>query len=259
MANIAIGPGISIGGGITFTSNPGVSDPYFANVSLLLTGQGTAGSSSIVDSSANAWTITNGSSLIKYNATSPQIGTTSMNFPGTGNYLRIPQTGVANVGSGNFTIESWVKFSSTTTNQTVLWLNGAPGINAYGGIRVDLSNGTSGVFRHLIGYTGTSWATTGLYSTTVLSNNTWYYYTLVRSGTTITVYVNGVSEGTYNAGANSIYSAAENWIGAKNTGSAGTPTVNTPVTGYMEQLRITVGVARYTSNFTPPNTLMPTS
>ena len=253
---ITIGPGINIGPGIQISSFP--PDPYFANVSLLLTGQGTSGSSSIVDSSNNAWTITNASNLVTYNTTSPQVGTSSMRFPGTGNYLRIPQSGVANLGAGNFTIECWMKFDSASTYQTILWLNGAPGVNAYAGIRVDISNTNSGVFRNLIGYTGTSWATTTFYSTSTISSGTWYYYTLVRNGTTITCYVNGVSESTFNAGTNSIYSAAENWIGAKNTGSAGTPTVNTPVTGYIEQLRITVGVARYTANFTPPTELMPT-
>lgn len=259
MAVIEIGPGIEVGPGITISS-PTV-DPYFANVSLLLTGQGTVSSSAIVDSSPNAWTVTNNSNLVTYSATSPQVGDTSMRFTGTGNYLRIPQTGVANVGSGNFTIEAWVKFDSPSTYQTLFWFNGAPGGNAYAGIRVDMSGsgGTANVFRHLISYTGTSWATTSFYSTTVLSSGTWYYYTLVRNGATMTVYVNGTAEGTFNIAANSIYSAAENWIGAKNTGSAGTPTVAQPVTGYVEQLRFTTGVARYTGNFTPPVDLMPTS
>lgn len=257
MASIVIGPGINIGPGITFESL-GV-DPYYANVSLLLTGQGTPSSSSIVDSSVNNWAITNNSNLVTYNATSPQVGSTSMRFTGTGNYLRIPQSGVANVGNGDFTLEGWVKFDTATTYQTIIWLNGAPGTNAYAGIRVDISNSTSGVFRNFISYTGTGWATSSLYTTTTINSNTWYYYTMVRSGTTITVYTNGVAEGTYTVGANSIYSAAENWIGAKNIGSAGTPSVNQPVTGYIEQLRLTVGVARYTTDFTPPTTLMPTS
>jgi hypothetical protein len=256
---LVIGSGITVGGGITVANENTVQDPYFANVSLLLTGQGTDGSSAIVDSSSNAWTIANSSNLVKYNATSPQVGSTSMRFSGTGNYLRIPQTGVANFGSGNFTIEGWMKFDSFASTQTILWLNGAPGINVFAGIRVDLNNTSPGLFRQLIGYTGTSWATSTLYTTTVMSTNTWYYYTMVRNGTTIKVYVNGVAEATYTVGANSIYSAAENWISAKNTGTALSPTVYQPITGYIEQLRITTGVARYTADFTPPNTLMPTS
>lgn len=261
MSEFSIGTGITIGTGIAITSDGTVTDPYFANVSLLLTGQGTVNSRVIVDSSINSWNITNGTNSISYSANNPKVGTTSIAFPGIGSYLRIPQAGVANFGSGNWTIEGWMKFSSAATYQTILWLNGVPGANAYGGVRLDISNGAGNAnkLRILIGYTGVGWATTNLYSTTLLSNNIWYYFTLVRNGATVTLYVNGVAEGTYNIGANSIYSAAENWIGAKNTGSAGTPLVNTPMTGNIEQLRITTGVARYTANFTPPNTLMPTS
>lgn len=260
MAGIEIAGGVTFGGGVTITPPSVATDPYFANVSLLLTGQGTAGSTAIVDSSPNAWAVTNGSNRVTYSATSPQIGTTSMRFPGTGNYLRIPQVGVANVGTGNFTIEAWMKFDSVSTTQTLLWFNGVLDGNGYAGIRVDISTTYGPVFRHYLSSTAGSWRTTSLVTTTSMSTNTWYYWTMVRNGATITVYVNGVAEATYNIAANSIYSnVAENWIGAKNFGTAGSPSVNQPMAGYIEQLRFTTGVARYTTNFTPPVDLMPTS
>jgi len=90
-------------------------------------------------------------------------------------------------------------------------------------------------------------------SATAYSLSTWYHVALVRSGSTITMYVNGTSVGTYT------YSTAL----TDKTAIVGTATDNRQTTnawkfnGYIDDLRITSNFARYTSTFTPPTAAFP--
>lgn len=78
---------------------------------------------------------------------------------------------------------------------------------------------------------------------TALSNNTWYRWAAVRSGGVTTLYIEGVSQGTWTDTTN--FSGGVLGIGM----SAGNPgTYN--FCGWMDQIRVSK-IARYTSNFTP--------
>lgn len=77
-----------------------------------------------------------------------------------------------------------------------------------------------------------------------LTANAWQHIAIVRSGNTWTVYVNGVSAGS---GTNSSsFDCTVSGIGGSVSG------INY-FNGYVDELRITRGVARYTANFTPPS------
>lgn len=136
-------------------------------------------------------------------------------------------------------------------------VGGVPSANAYAAVRLDISNGGTGrTIRVLLGNaTGTGWTNTSMYSTTQLTGSVWYYLTLVRDGTLVTLYVNGVPEASITVSAGlTLYPGAGafgyNWIGAKNTSSnIDGISVNQPVTGYVQDFRITKGIARYTANF----------
>ena len=73
----------------------------------------------------------------------------------------------------------------------------------------------------------------------------------MRSGTTMTYYVNGVSAGSNTVSGVQTASATTNLvvIGSKDSGLAAYGTL-----GYIADLRITNGYARYTTTFTPPTT-----
>jgi hypothetical protein len=79
----------------------------------------------------------------------------------------------------------------------------------------------------------------------------WVHIALVRVGTTVTLYKNGVGGTTATSSQNFI--SQNVFVGADD--SAGSGTLN----GYINDVRITNGVARYTSNFTPPTAAFPTS
>jgi hypothetical protein len=95
-------------------------------------------------------------------------------------------------------------------------------------------------------YNGTSYVGTG----TVLYNQ-WTYVAWVRSGTTMTFYVNGVAGGTATISGTQAGTATTNpvIIGIKDSNLSGYGTL-----GYIADLRITNGYARYSTTFTPPTT-----
>ncbi len=81
--------------------------------------------------------------------------------------------------------------------------------------------------------------------------STWVHVAMVRSGTNGALYINGESVGTINNLNTPQGSVKPVRIGSKSVGSGGN--YNTIFfNGYIDDLRITKGVAIYTSNFTPP-------
>ena len=168
-----------------------------------------------------------------------KYGSSSMSFDGTGDYLKIPYSPSFNFGTGNFTIEGWVYLNSLsasyyvvagtfTTGTTDEWL-------------IQIAN--NGNIRFLtIGSDDGEGAT---FRSASITTSTWYHLAAVRSGTTVTLYVNGTSVGSY-TNSNSIGSVSKVlYIGIQNAGTW-------PLDGYIDDLRITRGYARYTTTFTPP-------
>ena len=144
--------------------------------------------------------------------------------------------------SSAFTIEAWVFLSSSQSNQTLV--NMALPHNT---LVISLNRGGSGRTYVYIG-NGSSW--TGAPAINSGSGNTiainqWYHVALTSDGTTLRLFHNGIIVGTSATLPSGFQGYAR--IGAINTGSA-----SEYFNGYMEDFRITKGVARYTANFTPP-------
>jgi hypothetical protein len=89
-------------------------------------------------------------------------------------------------------------------------------------------------------------------ATSALSTNVWYYCALVKSGPTFTMYLNGTAVGTSTT---TQYSTANQslQIGTYNNGIYAGDNFN----GYINDVRITKGVARYTANFSVPTEAFP--
>jgi hypothetical protein len=217
------------------------ADPYYSSVSLLVSGDGANGSQAFTDTSSIPKTITTygntqvSTSVVKY-------GSGSMYFDGNGDYLSTPASAAFAFGTGSFTIEMWYYPVSVTSSWPFMWSNG----NGYPTNCISINDRHAQhntVFSVTLGNYQPS-NDTALNGTTVVANNRWYHLALVRNGTTISLYVNGVSE------ASITYSGSLD--GGTSEASIIGGSTSAYCNGYIDDLRITKGVARYIGNFTPP-------
>ena len=167
--------------------------------------------------------------------TQSKFGGSSMYFDGTGDGLIGPSTQLASFGTGDFTIESWVYLTTISGADRYLFTTG---------------NGIDTSLKLYIGSTGeivifTSFGTR-LSSTNPLVVNTWTHVAVRRYNGTLAVYLNGVQNGTAS------YSTAIDCNGNISVGSDNNG--GSSMIGYLDDFRVTKGIARYTSNFTPPTT-----
>jgi hypothetical protein len=159
-------------------------------------------------------------------------------FDGTGDYLTVSGTSTAcSFPAGtDFTIECWF-FNRATTDQGTLWSN-TSSIGASESLRIWFGSNIN---------TLTVWSTytVKITASSSFSNNVWNHVAVVRSGTTLTLYQNGINVGS--ASNNQSFTADDFTIGS--LGGSGGPY---PMNGVVSNLRVVKGTALYTANFTPP-------
>jgi hypothetical protein len=222
-------------------------DTSFANVTLLLSGD------NLLDTSTSPKTVTaNGNATIS--TTTKKYGTGSFYLDGN-SYFSIPGGSHFDFGTGDFTIEFWLNLSAITGS----WAGGYlttwhdPGASSTNGWSISSSNNST--FDISFGGMLNSSSNYGMPGVDLTPYaNTWVHYAVTRTGATLTQYLNGTQKNTYNIGAGTpiYYPSTPLWIGKWGNGFNG-------ITGYMDDIRITKGAARYTANFTPPTTALPTS
>lgn len=226
-----------------FASGP--SDPYWANVSALLHFNGSNGSTTITDEvSGNVWTANNGAAL---STAQSKFGGSSVLFDGVNDYLSIPDSSKFKFGTGDFTIEAWVDPLSTpgANSATIFARNSLSNDKDYAlGI-----NSQNKVFFYMHSIAATAVITTEY----VFNLSGWHHVALVRQGTTFKIYFDGVEKGV---GTSSASTENGSFTGPYTIGSDQTGN-DLPLHGYIDELRITKGVARYTANFTPQTQQFP--
>jgi hypothetical protein len=205
------------------------SDPNFSEVSLLLRMNGSNGGTTFTDSSANAFTVTAAGS-VSTSAAQSKFGGASGLF--AGGYLQISSNSAFGLGTGDFTIECWVRPTSTTP------VGGLVNIGRYdSGLLWRVGSNQDSLY---FNGADTNWS-----AFTYAPVDTWTHLALVRSGSAVAVYADGVSVHTRTSSAN-LNSANAVIIGT------GAHSVGEVYSGYIDELRIVKGTAIYTANFTPP-------
>ncbi len=217
-------------------------DPDFANVVLLLNCDGTNGATAFPDSSPAANSVTaNGDAQVSTAA--PRFGTGAGLFDGSGDYLSMPITPALDLSHvGPFTVEGWFRPADVSNSDSLLILGCRDSSNS-NGFTLGFRGDTQTLRFQLFGTGGT----TATVATSAV-NNTWYHFAIVFDGTFITVYFDGV--GGTPAPAGPVFDAfvtAQLRVGADVFSSL----TGNYWHGQLDELRITSGIARYTSNFTP--------
>jgi hypothetical protein len=164
-----------------------------------------------------------------------KYGTGSLAFDGTGDRLVARGNPAFNFGSGDFTVECWLYLNSVSANQ---WIVGPDNTVTYPWVMQTV--GTA--IRFISNNAANDFRPTSF----TLTTGTWNHFAVTRSGSTMRWFTNGTLNGsqTYS---NSIGSDTINLqMGTTGSGSGD------PLNGYIDDLRITKGVARYTSSFTAP-------
>jgi hypothetical protein len=172
-----------------------------------------------------------------------KYGTGSMYFDGTGDYLKVPSAQFQNFafGTGDFTIECWLYQIAFSSDMVIAasFSSWAATVNFYFGTRAGTPNilifrGGNGIPITLNGNTG-------------ITTSTWTHVAVCRAAGVTRMFVGGVAQANTHTGSNNISATTQSiGIGAANDGTE-------PMNGYLDDLRVTKGYARYTSNFTPPS------
>jgi hypothetical protein len=160
-------------------------------------------------------------------------------FAGNGNYISTPDHGDFNFGSGDFTIDFWAyptSFGGQKKMYTQLVGNGYSPFSLYfdgntlkinatsTGSNWDIANGTS------VGY--------------VLLTNRWIHIACCRTGGNIYTFLGGSLTGIISTSATLYNAIGDIRIGDDN-GSQG-------FVGYLDEYRVSKGIARWSNNFVPP-------
>lgn len=216
-----------------------VCDPYWNNVQLLLPMDGTNGSTTFPDLSTNAHTMiaAGGANITTSN---PKFGSGSFVGPSVG-YLQSPTITASpelDISTGDFTIEMWALPTSTGD------FFGVGTFGSTGGISVGLGGGGP-QYAPQIWNGSTFTAMTPIGGITL---NAWSHIALVRSGSNFYFFQNGVLSSTLSyAGSLQLQTNASVFVGLQSQSSGFV------WPGQIDDFRLTVGVARYTANFTPPS------
>lgn len=215
----------------------GGNDAY---TKLLLHFNGADESTTFTDSSASAHEDTaNGDAQL--DTAQKKFGTASGLFDGTGDFVDFADHSDFEMGGGDFTIDFW--FRPTNTSAGLRHLVGKYTFGVYSPWFI-YQEGTSVKLYASSNGSGFDVAVARTIATGI-SADTWYHIAYVRNGTTYTTYKDGVQSDTFENASTLYDSAMPVRIGASSSTQQG-------YLGHIDELRISKGIARWTSNFTPP-------
>ena len=216
-------------------------DLYRSQVSLLLHGNGTNGSTTITDSSPSPKTVTPvGNAQIS--TAQSKFGGASIAFDGTGDYLTTQSSNEFNFGSSDFTIEFWIKSTKAGRQDPVGW-NYIFSSAGWAGFVFNLSTGSIAWFENTnsrISALSTGW-----------NNGEWNHIAVTRSGNSVRMFLSGNQVGSTYTTSHSYGADSAGFRIGDIVGGGGS------VDGYIDDLRITKGISRYNATFTPPTAQFP--
>ena len=219
-----------------------VGDDKFDKVVALFNFDGSDG-----DRTTSGLDASNNNLSLTYDSAGDELSTTQKKFGSTSLYIadnvRVASTEGFNMGTGDFTMEAWFYFTTLSAGFGIFdqWNSGTSLA------RSQLWHGSSagGQLKFYHSIAGQSTQTISFANPTI-STGSWIHLALVRQGGTVKLYVNGTADSTSGSTSGNVHRTDDMWFGDQQTGGGNAPQY------YMDDLRITKGAARYTSNFTAP-------
>ena len=163
-----------------------------------------------------------------------------MYFDGAGDYLvsNSATTDLYAFGTGDFTIEMWIRFNAVNTIQAVYDSRANSTQGAYQLIYLN----SDATIRYYV-------SSADRITSSAISSGVWYHLAIARSGTSTKMFIDGTQAGsTYTDSTSYLNGSGRPWIGFNAFNSNPDQALN----AYVDDLRVTKGVARYTANFTAP-------
>lgn len=213
------------------------NDSFFSSVGLLMHMDGTNGSTVFAD--VKGKTITRNGS-VQISTLQSKFGGASALFDGNGDFLSIPSSSDISPESTDFTWECWIRPTANINSGTSVAIlgNAVGGSTGNAGLFLCLVN-SKVVFRHWVN--GSGWAT----SSQTISANDWYHIAGTKIGTTLQVFVDGV-KGT--VGSTTLEVQNNGFTIGSVPGNSG---FALDYTGFIDEVRLTKPIVRYSDNFTP--------
>jgi len=212
---------------------------------LLLHCDGVDGSQLFPDASASDHTVTAHADA-QVDTALQEFGTGSLLLDGTGDYLSVQNHADFNFGVGDFTIDCWVRWGETPTGSQAIMAHYDQGTNQRAWSFLATATGFSVYFSDDGAHSDGHFVI--LPWTYSIVADTWYHLALVRSGNNVILFVDGILQSSQAMNYTLHDSTANVTIGCSLV--SGSPATDI-MTGNVDELRVSKGIARWTANFIP--------
>lgn len=206
-----------------------------ANTQMLIHCDGADTSTVFTDVSQNGFSVTR-SGNAQVDTGQSKFGGASLQLDGTTDYLTVGDDAALRPGTGDFTIDYWIRYAAVTKFHT-------PVGKGYTGSGEILFQTDGNANPKLTVYLSGSAI---VVDATAASQETWYHYAIVRASGTLYIFRDGVQTASASNSTN-LNTTSDFIIGAGGGASLGSNSVQ----GHMDEFRYS-DTARWTSTFTPP-------
>lgn len=216
----------------------GGNDAY---TSLLLHCDGADGSTTFTDVSAQGLTVSaNGTAQV--DTAQSKFGGASLLLDGNSDYILVTDNGSLDFGTGDFTVDMWVR-PSASISSGVFMLIGARG-STNGDWALFIDGGHLAFARAFSAYLMQAPVSTW-------TVGQWYHVAISRSGTSMKMFIDGVTVASAFVADSLNIANSTMAIGAGQT-TSNSSTIGRYFPGHMDEIRVSKGIARWTADFTPP-------
>lgn len=224
------------------------TDPYFSNVISLLHFNGSDGSTTFTDQKGKTWTA--GGAGVELDTGIKKYGSAAL-LTTNGKGLSTPDHTDWDFGSGDFCIEGWAYEVNQAASFAWIIFKGASGSYSPFGIAVQSDRGLYG----FASFNGSSWGVTIDGGSANYADETWFHVAFTRSGNDFRLFANGTQVGSTVTASGALMTNST----VVSLGTNASLTAANSFVGSFDDVRVTKGVARYTSNFTAPTAEFPDS